>query len=81
MSTEDAVKIQQAFLEAFQAGADHGNLPWKYPPANLAWLVSDARRDAGGPPLTSEQLKLIQDWHRTPFDQQQDTKTETLWHD
>lgn len=33
----------EAFMEGFSAGADHNNLPYKYPPSNIAWLESDTR--------------------------------------
>lgn len=35
--------LHEAFMEGFGAGADHDNLPYKYPPANIAWIESTTR--------------------------------------
>lgn len=49
--------IRRTYMEGWSDGCDHGNLVWKYPPAEIAWTrhclnepglpaPSDAERDA-----------------------------------
>jgi hypothetical protein len=41
--------LHAAYLDGFACGADHGNLQYKYPPANLAWQWSETRSKLYGP--------------------------------
>lgn len=66
--------IEAAYREGFSDGADHGNLDWKYPPVDVAWLMY--RRNVFYPLgpciLTREQLKAIQTWEDQSYDQRTD---------
>lgn len=50
-----AKELQAAFVEGFEAGADHQNMPYKYPRVGLAWLTSNTRDRA-----------LAEDWFNDP---------------
>lgn len=40
--------VEQTYREGFQAGRDHGNLSYKYPPEDIAWTYSEAREALTG---------------------------------
>ena len=48
-------ELHSAYMEGFCAGADHGNIQYKYPPCNLAWQWSDTRAKLSMPPPVPQQ--------------------------
>jgi hypothetical protein len=55
--------IRRAYIEGFVDGADHGNLPYKYPPLAIAWLISESRRG----PLSQQEVHLIEAWRSATY--------------
>ena len=53
--------LQEAYIEGFLDGQDHGNLSCKYPPLVIAFLKSETRTSLG--PVPSEHHKMVQAWH------------------
>lgn len=51
MSEITATMVEAAYREGFEAGADHNNISYKYPPQNIAWRFSDARQRIAGAQL------------------------------
>lgn len=52
-------QVRAAFLEGFSCGADHNNLEYKYPLANISWRISSARQD-----ITGETQTCDCDWYK-----------------
>ncbi len=45
---EFARRLRAAYLEGFQDGVNHGEVPFRYPPPHIAWQQSDSRRGITG---------------------------------
>ncbi len=67
-----------AFEEGFLEGCSHECNNWKYPPQNIAWLESQARKDAGFPPLTGWQEVMIEQWYNSKINEQRDASPEVI---
>lgn len=66
----DAVRklYESAWRDGFQNGEDHGNLDYKHPPEDIAWLEhKNAKRDLFIC-LTRDELKAIEAWHASKYD-------------
>ena len=59
--------VAKAYSEGWSAGADYGNLPYKYPSHRVAWLCSDTRAKYY-PDRTAEQGAEVLAWEHASYD-------------
>lgn len=59
--------VAKAYSEGWSDGADHGNLPYKYPPHRVAWLCSDTMGKYY-PTRTADQGAEVLSWERASYD-------------
>lgn len=61
--------LEEAYRDGFDDGADHGNLDYKYPPENVAFILwKKTHIDAGFVCLSRQELKLAQQWEDADYD-------------
>jgi hypothetical protein len=63
---------ESMYREGFEDGANHGNLDWKYPPADIAWLQFKRQQPqlfGDKAILTREELARIAEWEDQSYDQ------------
>jgi hypothetical protein len=65
----DAVRklYEAAWRDGFQSGADHGNLDYKYPPEDVAWLEHKREKTELFTCLTRQELKLVEAWEDAQY--------------
>ena len=54
-----AEQMRDAFVDGFDCGADHNNLPYKYPPPILAWWSSETRLSTLNETISPRQQKEL----------------------
>lgn len=64
----DAVRklCESMYREGFSDGADYGNLDWKYPPEDVAWLLTKTQNPqlfGDKAILTKEEAKQLEAWN------------------
>jgi hypothetical protein len=52
--------VRAAYMEGFESGIDHDNISYKYPPRNISWRYSEARKAVTG----EEQPPLEREWYK-----------------
>jgi hypothetical protein len=56
-------KIAEAvYRDGFQDGQDHGNMQYKYPPEEVAWIRYKRERESTFGPLTPQEASLLVEW-------------------
>lgn len=63
---------ESMYREGFSDGADHGNLDWKYPPEDIAWLMTKRQNPqlfGDKAIMTREELMQIMKWEDRPYSQ------------
>lgn len=58
---------ESAWRDGFRNGSDHGNLDYKYPPEDIAWLMHKREAHDLFVCLTREELKAIQAWEDSDY--------------
>jgi hypothetical protein len=61
-------RVEVAYKEGFEDGDAHGYLRNKYPPCDVAWLLSDIRGDLVSP-MSTEEEAFIQRWVDADYDE------------
>lgn len=63
--------IKEAYMYGFQDGASHGNVAWKYPPHDIAFLMysHSGAYPLGSRDLTNDELRSIDDWEDMSYDE------------
>lgn len=59
---------EAAWRDGFQNGADHGNLDYKYPPEDVAWIDHKNKKRELFICLTRQELKLLNDWNEAKYE-------------
>lgn len=58
---------EAAWRDGFRVGEDHGNLDYKYPPEDIAWMEHKKEKRELFICLTREELKAIEAWHDSKY--------------
>ena len=59
---------EAAWRDGFRNGADHGNLDYKYPPEDIAWLEHKKRKTDLYICLSRDELKAISRWEDASYE-------------
>jgi hypothetical protein len=63
---------EAAWRDGFRQGADHGNIDYKYPPEDIAWLQHKKDYHDLFVCLTRDELKAIQAWEDADYTRRTD---------